>query len=239
MIDEKTQSSNSHSSGNGLHPTNDDLPAGIREGNAGLLSLKDLEAQLGDGSSGFYGRLRRFADVPGIGELLGAVNVPGAKGVRYEPRSVDIFRRLLAASTANEVTPATAVAWLKLNKDVQPAQADMAIAEKTQPGNSLMEQGQMGFATKLLSGVLAPITAVLQDLTGAIQGLRPTLQALPAPAPPPDRLLTPEEAAALLACKPRSVSRRVLPVEQNPSRYRESDVFAYMRSCEPITKEQK
>ncbi len=261
MIDEKTQSSNPHQFSNGLFPSADtrssellagtaSLPAGIREGNAGLLSLRDLEAQLGDGSAGFYGRLRRFADAPGIGELLGAVNVPGAKGVRYEPRSADIFRRMLAASTANEVTPATAVAWLKINKGTQPAEDGQmvkgdqrAIAEKTQTGNpaqtgnSPSDETQIGFATRLLSGILAPITAVLKDLSntlkdlaGETQGMRADRKMLagtPAPAPAmPDRLLTAEQAADLLACKPRSVSRYVAPVRRRT--WKESDVQRYI-----------
>ncbi len=85
---------------------------------------------------------------------------------------------------------------------------------------------------------LAGLPAVMQDLASAIREMRQDREQgrAAAPAPVQDRLLTPMQAAALLACKPRSVGNRVPPVERNPSRYRESDVLRHIAGLEPKPK---
>lgn len=212
-----------------------DLPAGIQAKNDGLLSLKDIEIRL----DANYSRLQRFANADGIGEYLGAVDVPGAKGPRYEPRAVEVFRRLLAASDAKELTPGTAVAWLKLNeetksKESKPTANETAITERNGITEKPLSGHSADLTTRGLAAIFSPMVSVLQEVRDLLHDFRSGKAQIAAPtAPPQDRLLTAEEAAGLLACKPRSVGHRVPPVSENPRRYRESDVLRYIQQLEP------
>lgn len=187
-IDEQTQFSN------GEHSRNN----GLQSGNAGLLSLRDISARLETD----YGRLRRLADAPGIGELLGAVDVPGAKGVRYAPRAVEVFRRLIRASDAKQLTPGTATAWLKLNEE---REAEDAIAGKPQLSNSAND-AESPAGTDLMFSGFAPaaqpssvdIVAVAQA-QGRAQGLAGA-----------ERVLTAQEAAEVLSISP-ALLRKTVP----------------------------
>jgi len=212
----------------------------------GLLSLTDIALRL----DVHYSRLRRLAEAPGVGEILGARNVPGAKGVRYEPRSVETFRRLVQASNENAVTPATAAGWLRAQEDSPVAEAPLpadagmiqttAIAEqrgiagKPTSGNSTGQGGMSGLM--MLLAPLAGLPAAMHDFAAAVREFRAgrpqgagILQDAPV-APLPDRLLTAEQAAEILACHPRSVSRYVAPVRHRT--WKESDVQRYIQSLE-------
>ena len=203
-----------------------ELPEGIQVKNDGLLSLKDIEVRL----DANYSRLQRLANAPGIGEHLGAVKVPGAKGVRYEPRALGVFRRLLAASDANAVTPATATAWLEANREaslsasreavpIEPAET--AIIEKLVSGHSA------DLTTRGLAAIFSPMVSVLQEVRDLLHDFRTGRAQIAPPAlPAPDRLLTAEQAAELLACHPRTVSRYVKSVR--PHTWRESDCLRYI-----------
>ncbi len=201
----------------------------------GLLPLTDIALRL----DVHYSRLRRLAEAPGVGEIVGARSVPGAKGVRYEPRSVETFRRLVQASNENVVTPATAAGWLRAQEDfavtepLLPADAEMIevraiaeqrrIAEKPTSDNSAGPANIGGLMTLLAP--LAALPAALRELAASIHAPRP-LQPTPQVPPTPDRLLTAEQAAELLACHPRSVSRYVTPVRHRT--WKESDVQRYI-----------
>ena len=207
--------------------------------NEGLLSLKDIEARTGGNN---YSKLVRFANQGGIAELVGAVNVTGAKGVRYEPWAAGVFQRLLTASDAGAVTPSTAVAWLKANEarsNNEARSSEPPITEIAKSGNlPVMAEG----TNRSLALILGPVVSIMQEVRDLLHDFRSgkaqtnTAQ-LAAPATPvpdrllQDRLLTAEEAAALLACSPRSVSRHVAPVL--PRKWRESDVLRYISSLEP------
>lgn len=221
-----------------LH-TNDDLPVGttnnneglLSNNNEGLLSLKDIEARTGGDN---YSKLMRFANQPGIGEHLGAVKVTGAKGVRYEPWAALVFQRLLAAQEAGAVTQSTAVAWLKANEArAVEAGGETAITEQrgiTEYPKSGNTAGQAGISGLLaLLAPLAGLPAAMRDLAAAVLEFRTQAapQVTPQATPLPDRLLTAEQAAELLACHPRSVSRYVTPVRNRT--WKESDVQRYIQ----------
>lgn len=93
-----------------------------------------------------------------------------------------------------------------------------------------------------IAQMMSPLTAVLGNLEATLREMRQDRQQerqITTPAPVADRLLTPEQAAEMLACKPRSVGNRVPPVERNPSRYRESDVLRHIASLEQKPKTEK
>jgi len=232
----------------GIVDNNEALPS---NNNEGLLSLKDIEARTGGDN---YSKLMRFANQPGIGELLGAVKVTGAKGVRYQPWAVGVFQRLLAAQEAGAVTQSTAVSWLRAN-DARPSETpsetsiaeQRSIAEYPKSGNHKFENGlsETGFPGEGMSRGLAmifgPVVSIMQEVRDLLRGRNALdqnlLNAPPVPdRPVQDRLLTPEQAAGLLACKPRSVGRHVPPISENPRRYRESDVLRHIQDLQPITK---
>ena len=156
--------------------------------------------------------------------------MPGAKGVRYEPRAAEAFRRLIAASDAKALTPATAAAWLTA-QDAKvldrsgdaPEGSETAIVGKPQSGNSLTSEIAARSLAGVLSPILAPVVSIMQEVRDLLRGRN----ALEAPAPPPDRLLNADEAAALLACSRRSVSRYVAPVL--PHKWKESDILRYIQ----------
>ena len=195
----KTQLDNSLSNSPDNSPAS--LPDGIRTRNDGLLSLKDIAARLDPDADPvqFYGRLRRLADAPGIGEYLGAVKVPGAKGVRYEPRAAQVFGRLIAASDESAVTPATAVAWLKASDMVGREEgraaetpSDLVIGEK----NAIAGKTQSRNSTQ--SNNLDPVAAFAAQ--GRAQGLAMT-----------ERVLTAKEAAEIARISPALLRKSIAP----------------------------
>lgn len=180
--------------------------------NDALLTLKALAEQLGVG----YSRLRGFADAPGMSAFLGAVNVPGVKGVRYPPSAEADFRYLIDAQDRGLVTPKTAAAFLR-NRTEEPMGSRNAIVALPQgsngmAGGDIVPMPQSGNAAGELLAALEALTAALKQQTKA--------------AAPADRALTREEAARLLACSPRAVGRYVPALR--PGVYRESDVQEYL-----------
>ena len=203
-----------------------------------LLTLKDLAERLGV----TYGRLRGFAEVPGVAPYVGAVAVPGVKGVRYSPGAEGQFRRLITAQDAGEVTPRTAKAHLQ-NLLVAPLSAiaerqqsdnpsgEAGIARLQQPSTQAMSTQPSGQFGTQIAGQIAG-QSVTQSVTqsGArdladILGRLVTLQEHAAPAPD-DRLVGRDEAAGMLACRPRSVGRYVRPVRADA--WRLSDLRRYI-----------
>ena len=169
-----------------------------------LLTLKDLSERLGV----TYGRLRGFAEVPGVAAYVGAVAVPGVKGVRYLPEAEAQFRRLIAAQNQGLVTPRTAKAHLERLLD-----APGAIAERGQLSNA---EGAEAVAV-LQQSSARDLAAILDRLVSAQER---------AGAAPDDRLVGREEAAGMLACSPRSVGRYVRPVRAGV--WRRSDLRGYI-----------
>ena len=177
----------------------------------GLLTLKDVAEATGVK----YGRLRGFADIDGIGAYLGAVDVKGVKGVRYEARAVEQFRRLADAQDAGVITPKTAKTWLANLLETPPADVTLSPVENGRAetprlsnadGNAALSQSRAG-----------PLLPLLERLDRLIEARIP---------PAEDRLIGREEAAHLLACSPANVSRYVRPVRR--STWRRSDVLAYI-----------
>ena len=103
-----------------------------------------------------------------------------------------------------------------------------------------------GPAAHFFAGLLKPLAglpAALHDLASAVRELREVRTGNSdrpgvggAEALVQDRLLTAEQAAEILACKPRSVGRHVSPVSENPRRYRESDIFRHIKYLAQIDK---
>ena len=167
-----------------------------------LLNLKEIAVRLGV----TYDRLLGFANAPGVKELIGAVSVPGVKGVRYTSESEQLFSMLLAEQDQGLVQPASAAEFLSRTR---------ALRENGQLAQS-PNASQMG-----VNGQLGnfPIEALAEVLARAVQRIAP---------PPEDRLITAQEAADLLCCKPRSVKRFVLPVR--PGVYKRSEILRYIQS---------
>ena len=184
----------------------DDPIAPLLQSNADdLLTLKELSERLGV----TYGRLRGFAEVPGVAAYVGAVAVPGVKGVRYLPEAEAQFRRLIAAQDQGLVTPRTAKAHLERLLD-SPLPA---IAERQQPSNA----GAGGAIALLQQPSAHDIAAILDRLVAAQERAAP---------PPDDRLVGRDEAAGMLACSARSVGRYVRPVRAGV--WRLSDLRGYI-----------
>ncbi len=129
-----------------------------------LLTLKQIAEQVGV----TYGRLRGFADAPGVKEAVGAVEPPGVKGVRYEPFALDLFRALIAAQDAGETEPKQAAAWL-LRRQSGAAEAE----GDNSPGDAPL--GELGGALAKLAStpVSGPVAAemirTMRDLTDALR----------------------------------------------------------------------
>ena len=230
--------------GNGQHTTNEleissDLPEGIVHNNEGLLSLKEIEARTGGDN---YQRLVRFAQsAEHRGSCSARSKLLAQKGFAMSRGPSPVFQRLLDAQNAGALTPATAVAWLKATEAAgERISADNAIIGKTQSDNALVEtasagEQQMGRGFAL---ILAPVVSIMQEVRDLLHDFRSGKVPVAAPAAPlPDRLLTAEQAADLLACKPRSVGLRVQPFSENPRRYRESDVWRYIGGPAPAQKD--
>lgn len=172
---------------------NDEQPSGD------LLTLKEISERLGVA----YGRLRGFAETPGVAEYVGAVNVPGVKGVRYPAEAEGQFARLVQAQDAGLVTPKTARAFLASSSVV--------------PLQQLSNDGDGGSIVPLRQSGNGDAVAAMERLSDMLAAR------LPMPA---DRLVDRMEAAQLLACKPGAVGRYVRPVRRGA--WRHSDVQSYI-----------
>ncbi len=166
---------------------------------ADLLTLKEISERLGVA----YGRLRGFAETPGVAEYVGAVKVAGVKGVRYPAEAEGQFARLVQAQDAGIVTPKTARAFL--------ASASVA------PLQQLSNDGDGRVIVPLQQSREGTAVAAMERLSDMLSSR------LPAPA---DRLVGREEAAQLLACKPGSVGRYIRPVRRGA--WRHSDIQRYI-----------
>lgn len=245
----------------------------IVDGQAPPLSLTALHTALTErGVQMPYSSLAQFIGLGDIAEQLGV----GGKGNRREfPRwSVDFLADFLAwyttAGIKKELAPDAVrhrLAQFRSSDEFRSSQNSItqnnSITRSGSVERELFEEaqysaapGQLGLATRLLSGILAPVTAALDrlaplaDLPAALREFAAAAHrqqdaaALPAPAPPApmeDRLLTAEQAAEMLACHPRTVSKYVTPVR--PRTWRYSDCLRYIdrvgKALEEAQKETK
>ena len=161
-----------------------------------------LLGRAGDQEKRTRSTLSRYLDDPETRALLGA---SGPVRPTFPAAAVPVIRALLAAAECGDVTPKMATVWLAKHF---PAESNGAIY--VLPRNREVESpGTDAFAVNPGEEFLLAVQTLVERV--------PVRE---------DRLLTSTEAACLLACRPRSVSRYVRPVRKGVFRW--SDVMKYI-----------
>jgi hypothetical protein len=188
------------------------------------LTLKQIVELLKDdqGLSVEYGRLRGFADLDEVRRYVGAYDAPGVKGVRYPRAAVAKFASIIKAQDQGLITPKTVKVWMERLSET-PVAAALLRAEN----GALIPQGGAAEAT------IVELQRWHNGLSELLERLVATQEERPAP-PVEDRLIDAEEAASLLACSPRSVTRYVPAVRRGV--FRRSDVLRYIAGLTPVAK---
>lgn len=221
-------------------------PAPPQHPPAGALSLKDLslkELHAGLGARGVtigYSALSELIATGDVAALLGAGGTGGRRA--FPPAALETLAGFLPGFQDNGGRRPQAPILLRAHLlhggqavISPPADSDQVtdLAQLRNSESQLETQKPGGLAAVLgtLAGLPAALvaqTSMLRELTGFLRETRATDKTRPAPPSPPpaDRLLSAEDAAALLACHPRSVSRYVPPVL--PRKWKESDVLAFI-----------
>jgi len=169
-----------------------------------------------------YGRLRGFADLDAVRRYVGAHDAPGVKGVRYPRASVAKFANIIQAKDQGLITPKTVRVWIERLSET-PVAATLLRAEE----GALIPQGRAAEAAIVeLQRWHNGLSDLLERLV-AVQEERPAL-------PIEDRLINAQEAASLLACSPRSVTRYVPAVRRGV--FRRSDILRYIGGMAPVAK---
>lgn len=185
-----------------------------------LLSLAEIVRRTGIDRSA----LNRYLALPENRDLLrGADTHPN-----YPIHSIPLFLRLAEQHEAGKVTPKTLAAWWEAEEAAAPSMTMRTVDRNSVNGQSAHNGGQ-----SLNNGEALTVTPAAMEhgaerlaeaLVNAVQRAGLVVGA--------DRLLSGEEAAALLNCKPRGVAYRVRPV--GAATYRLSDIQIYIRSLAPV-----
>ena len=188
-----------------------------------LLSLRDIETELGVS----YARLRAIVGAPGVSKYLGARDLAGVKGDRYDRSSLPVWQRIVEALDGGIVTPKTLGAFLSATRN------SLATGDDPQSRDTQLELPGMPLVPKLPGMQLVPaavnnMTTMSTDRDDAmIEALRAIANVMQ--PPPDDELLNRERAAELLCCTQRSVSRYVKPArEGSHPAWRRSDLLRYI-----------
>lgn len=205
---------------------------------AQFIGMGDIAEQLGVGGKGNRREFPRWA-VNFLADFLAWYTTAGIKkelapnAVRHrleQFRSSDEFRSSQNSITAREDPGSHQISTSQNSKTA----TDVTFYEPAQQADLT------GPAARFFAGLLSPLTrlpAAMDNVADAIRELREGRSSAAALPPPQDRLLikdrllTAEEAAALLACSPRSVGRHVKEVL--PRKWKESDVLRYIQQLKP------
>ncbi len=162
-----------------------------------------LLCRAGDQEKRTRSALSRDLEEPETWMLLGA---SGPVRPTFPHESVPVIQALLDAAERGDVTPKMATIWLAKHfpgRDTKAVSVFPGIRETESPG-----------------------TDASAEFVLAVQTL---VKRVPVRD---DRLLTSVEAASLLACRPRSVSRYVKPVRRGA--YRWTDVMRHIEGLKPL-----
>lgn len=207
-------------------------PAPPQDPPAGALSLKELhEALAARGVTIGYSALSELIATGDVAALLGAGGTGGRRA--FPPSALETLAGFLPGFQTNGGRRPQAPVLLRAHL----LRAGQAVASAPDTGTDLAElrnpetqtetQKPGGMAAVLAGLGLGGLSDALRELTGFLRETRQTAPPELGAPPPPDRLLTAEEAAGLLACSPRSVSRYVPPVL--PRKWRESDCLRFIQ----------
>ena len=178
-----------------------------------MLTVTDIIRALGKDTEAEGKKTRsvisRYLEDEETRALLGA---SGPVRPAYPKESIPVFQALLRANASGEVTPKTLARHFSPNHSAStPILANLSILGNS--GNALeaMQQNEM--------------VQVMQEFISAVKDIVPV---------PEDRVLTRLDAADLLACAPRSVSRFVQPLARRRGVFRRSDCLRYIQTGLPV-----
>ena len=212
------------------------LPGSSSGGDA--LSLRDLHGALeARGVAVSYKTLSEFTGTGDVGELLGAGG--GANRRTFPPAAVDVMTAFWARYKEARGRLPQAPEMLRAFLRSSPELVNQA-GEGGGSGALVRAAGSLPTATIPATlreftgsgepGTAAELLNALRDLSAAVRAQTERQEAQP---PPPDRALTRDQAAELLACSPRAVGRYVDPIPGRRGVYRESDCRRYLATGQP------